>query len=103
MSTHRGEGGADYADRDLPEGNVDPGQGTYTNQETPVEARGEEPDLRGPGDTGQYTDTDTDADSDSDTDVVSARRAEPAQGGYTNSQTPNDTTDHHTLGEDQHG
>ena len=82
MSTTAGDNGADYADKDLPGGDVDPGEGTYTDQETPQEERGEEPDPRGPGDRGGFTDS----------DHVAEHRARPAAGGYTSKDTSKGTS-----------
>ena len=79
----------DYPDSDL--GDVEVGEGTYTDQETPEEKRGEEPDLRGPGDRGEYTDS----------EHVAERRPSPPQGGYTskdNDSTSNDDPEEHRHG-----
>ncbi len=72
----------DYPDSDR--GDVETGEGTYTNQETPEEKRGTEPDLRGPGDRGEYTDADH---------VAEHRQGRPG-GGYT-------STDHSSSGTDE--
>jgi hypothetical protein len=90
-----GAGGGDYPDRDLPGGDVDAGEGEYTDQETPGEARGDEPDLRGPDDDGAYTDR----------DVVGGHRVEPAQGSYTQKDTTSATSSAPTddAGENEHG
>ena len=82
-STGDGERGADYADKDLPGGAVDPGPGAYTNQQTPGEARGEDPDLRGHDDAGEYTDS----------DHVNEGRPAPVQGGYTSTDETTATAD----------
>ena len=79
----------DYPDSDR--GDVEAGEGTYTNQETPQEKRGEEPDLRGPGDRGEYVDS----------DHVAENRPQPAQGGYTSTDTDRSGTDE--AGENRHG
>ena len=81
----------DYPDRDLPEGDVEVGEGTYTDQETPEEKRGEEPDLRGPGDRGEYTDS----------DHVAEHRPTPARQGYTSKDddsSSNDEVEEHPHG-----
>jgi hypothetical protein len=79
----------DYPDSDL--GDVEVGEGTYTDQETPEEKRGEEPDLRGPGDRGEYTDS----------EHVAERRPSPPQGGYTSKD--NDSTSNDEVEEHRHG
>ncbi len=71
----------DYPDSDL--GDVEAGEGTYADQETPEEKRGEKPDLRGPGDRGEYTDS----------AHVAERRPSPQQGGYTRKDESNSGTD----------
>ena len=71
----------DYPDSDL--GDVEAGEGTYTDQETPEEKRGEDPDLRGPGDRGEYTDS----------AHVNENRPEPATGGYTSKDESRSGTD----------
>ncbi len=81
----------DYPDRDLPEGDVETGEGTYTDQETPQEQRGEEPDLRGPGDRGEYTDS----------AHVAERRPSPPEGGYTRKDEDSSGTDE--AEENRHG
>ena len=88
-------GPGDYPDRDLPEGDVEVGEGTYTDQETPQEKRGEEPDLRGPGDRGEYTDA----------DHVEEHRPPPTQGGYTSKDNApgNQAAGNQTTGENSHG
>jgi hypothetical protein len=80
----------DYPDRDLPVGDVEAGEGTYTDQETPEEKRGEQPDLRGPGDRGEYTDS----------DQVTEHRPTPARGGYTSKDdsSSNDEVEEHPHG-----
>ena len=70
----------DYPDSEG--GDVEAGEGTYTDQETPTEKRGEEPDQRGPRDRGEFTDS----------DHVADRRATPAAGGYTSKDTVKDTS-----------
>ncbi|RJK92628.1 hypothetical protein [Vallicoccus soli] len=88
----RGEG--DYADKDVPGGDVEPGEGQYTDQETPREARGEEPDLRGPDDDGAYTDR----------DVAGEHRAAPREGSYVQKDTPSTpSTPTDDAGENEHG
>ena len=77
-STPQDPTGGDYPDRD-----VDAGEGTYTDQETPEEKRGTEPDLRGPGDRGEYTDS----------AHVAERRPTPQQGGYTSKDDSSSGTD----------
>jgi hypothetical protein len=72
--------GGDYPDRDVPEGDVEVPEGSYTDQETEAEKRGEEPDVRGPHDHGQYTDRD---------DTV-AHRPPPVERGYTSTDTGHD-------------
>ena len=81
MTNTPADGGADYADKDLPGWAVDPGPGAYTDQQTPPEARGEEPDPRGSGDTGEYTDSAGD----------DRGRAAPAEGSFTSKDTSKDT------------
>jgi hypothetical protein len=79
----------DYPDSDR--GDVEAGEGTYTDQETPEEKRGEEPDLRGPGDRGEYTDS----------DHVDEHRPQRPRGGYTSkdtSSTGNDEVEEHPHG-----
>jgi hypothetical protein len=73
----------DYPDKDLPEGDVESGEGSYTDQETPEEKRGEEPDLRGPDDRGEYTDS----------DPVPGHRPDAPQGGYTSKDNDRRGTD----------
>lgn len=82
----------DYPDKDLPEGDVETGEGSYTDQETPAEKRGEEPDLRGPDDRGEYTDS----------DVVPQHRPSPPHGGYTSKDT-NKTSSTDEVEENPHG
>jgi len=86
-----GPGTGDYPDRDLSEGDVEPVEGAYTDQETPPEQRGEEPDLRGPDDYGEYTDS----------DVVAERRPPPPEGGYTSKDNDSSGTDQ--AEENRHG
>jgi hypothetical protein len=82
----------DYPDSDL--GDVEAGEGTYTDQETPEEKRGEEPDLRGPEDRGEYTDS----------DVVPQHRPTPPRGGYTSTDTGTHTsTSNDEVEEHPHG
>ncbi len=76
----------DYADRDLPEGDVEVPEGSYTDQETVAEKRGEVPDVRGPDDRGEYTDR----------DETDPHRPGPAQRGYTSTDTDHDTDQHTT-------
>ena len=90
MTTGTSEPG-DYPDRDLPEGDVAVGEGTYTDQETPQEKRGEEADVRGPGDRGEYTDS----------DHVAEHRSTPSQGGYTSKDDNRTSTDE--AEENRHG
>ena len=80
-STPSDPSAGDYPDSDR--GDVEAGEGTYTNQETPEEKRGEEPDLRGPGDRGEYTDS----------AYVAERRPTPQQGGYTSKDDSSSGTD----------
>jgi hypothetical protein len=86
-----GPDSGDYPDRDLPEGDVEPGEGSYTDEETPEEKRGEKPDLRGPDDIGEYTDA----------DEVPEHRPPPPQGGYTQKDDGTSGTDH--AEENRHG
>ena len=79
----------DYPDSDL--GDVEAGEGTYTDQETPEEKRGEVPDVRGPGDRGEYTDS----------AHVAERRPSPPQGGYTQKDENRPGTDE--AEENRHG
>jgi hypothetical protein len=74
------DGPGDYPDRDLPEGDVEVPEGSYTDQETVAEKRGEEPDVRGPDDRGEYTDR----------DETDPHRPGPAQRGYTSTDTDQD-------------
>jgi hypothetical protein len=76
----------DYPDRDLPEGDVEVPEGSFTDQETVAEKRGEDIDVRGPDDRGEYTDR----------DEADAHRAGPAQGGYTSTDTGHSTQHDHT-------
>ena len=80
-STPSGPDEGDYPDRDLPEGDVEAGEGSYTDQETPAEKRGEEPDVRGPHDHGQYTDSDD----------AEQHRPAHARRGYTSTDTGHGT------------
>ena len=85
------QGGGDYPDKDVPGGDLEVGEGTFTDQETPQEKRGESPDLRGPGDRGEYTDS----------DHIEEHRPAPAQGGYTSKDTDrssNDQAEEHPHG-----
>ena len=68
-----GPASGDYPDKDLPEGDVEPGEGSYVDEESPEEKRGEKPDVRGPQDHGEYTDS----------DEHDPHRPTPPQGGYT--------------------
>jgi hypothetical protein len=79
----------DYPDSDL--GDVEAGEGGYTDQETPEEKRGEDLDLRGPGDRGEYTDS----------DHVAEHRPTPPQGGYTSRDNDRSGTDE--AEENRHG
>ncbi len=88
-STPSDPSAGDYPDSDR--GDVEAGEGTYTDQETPEEKRGEEPDLRGPGDRREYTDS----------DHVDEHRPAPAQGGYTSKD--NDRTGTTEAEEHPHG
>jgi hypothetical protein len=78
----------DYPDSDL--GDVEAGEGSYADQETPEEKRGEKPDLRGPGDRGEYTDS----------AHVAERRPSPPQGGYTRKDDSSGTDE---AEENRHG
>jgi hypothetical protein len=84
-------GTGDYPDRDLPEGDVEAGEGSYADQETPEEKRGEKPDPRGPGDRGEYTDS----------AGVAQPRPDPPQGGYTRKDENSSGTDE--AEENRHG
>ena len=86
----------DYPDSDL--GDVEVGEGTYTDQETPEEKDGEVPDLRGPADRGEYTDS----------DVETQHRPDPPQaGGYTSKDTgtsrEHENSGNHEAEENPHG
>lgn len=90
----RRQGEGDYPDRDMPAGDVEPTpEGSYTDQETPREARGEDPDLRGPEDDGEYTDR----------DVVQEHRAPPAPGGGYTSKDSGTSGDAPTNDAGEHG
>ena len=89
-STPSDPSAGDYPDRDLPEGAVEAGEGTYADQETPEEKRGEKPDPRGPGDRGEYTDS----------DHVAEHRPTPPRGGYT---TKDDSSGNDQAEENRHG
>ena len=84
MSTPPKDDG-DYVDHDLGGGDVDTGQGSYTDQQTAPEARSEEPHRQGQGDDGEYTDS----------DHVAEHRPNPPRGGYTSTDTStNDVKEH---------
>ena len=85
-----GPDSGDYPDRDLPEGDVEAGEGSYVDEETPEEKRGEKPDLRGPHDHGEYTDSD-----------ATGHRPTPPQGGYTHKDNGRSGTDQ--AEENRHG
>ena len=93
MSSTQPEAGGtgDYPDSDL--GDVEAGEGTYTDQETSAEKRGEDRDVRGPDDRGEYTDS----------AHVNEHRPEPATGGYTRTDRTNDRPDFDEAGENRHG